>query len=259
MVLSVCLSSAGRIHAPVQIVGQQELKDAEVVVKGAGTENDPYIIEDWQIDASGSDYGLLIKNTEAHVLISELVVDGAEVSNLRLIEVENVTVKGCKLIDSENGVEVINGKNVELTRNQVTENKFGISLADGTTRTTIKRNLVRSNQFGIFLGRTELNEILYNQIEKNSWNGIYIEGSSRANTFHHNNFIDNRVSPVRAEGRLNNWNTEDAGNYWSDYTGEDEDGDGLGDTAFEIPSSHTKIYDHNPLIEPCTDTYNQDD
>lgn len=258
MVLSVGLSSAGRTHAPIQIIGQKELKDAEIVVEGSGTENDPYVIKDWQIDASGFDYGLLLKNTEAYVLISELEVSGAEVSNLSLREVENVTVEGCKLVDSENGVEVINGKNVELTRNQATANKFGISVADGT-RTTIQHNLVRSNQFGIYLGNTELNEIIYNQIDKNSWNGVYVEGSSRANTFHHNNFIDNQVSPVRAEGRLNNWNSEDAGNYWSDYTGEDEDGDGLGDTAFEIPSSHTKIYDHNPLIEPCTDTYNQDD
>lgn len=258
MVLAVGLSCLGRTHAPIQIVGQQELKESEVVEEGSGTENDPYIIKNWQIDASGSDYGLLLKDTEAYVLISELEVSGAEVSNLRLKGVENVTVKGCKLVDSENGVEVINGKNLELTRNRVTTNKFGISVVDGT-RTTLQHNLVRSNQFGIYLESTELNEILYNQIAKNSWNGVYVEGSSRANTFHHNNFIDNQVAPVRAEGRLNNWNSEDAGNYWSDYTGEDEDGDGLGDTAFEIPSSHTKIYDHNPLIEPCPDTYNRND
>lgn len=257
MVLAVGLSCIGRTHAPIQIVGQQELEEAEVVEKGSGTENDPYIIKDWQIDASGSDYGLLLKDTEAYVLISELEVSGAEDSDLSLKELENVTVKGCKLVDSDKGAEVINGEKVILTHNQVTSNKFGISVTGGA-RTTIQHNLVRSNRYGIYLERTKLNEILYNQIEKNARYGIHVSGSARANTFHHNNFIDNEVASVNVLGRLNKWNSEDAGNYWSDYTGEDEDGDGLGDTAFEIPSSHTKIYDHNPLIEPCPNTYDQD-
>lgn len=258
MVLSVGLRSTGKTHEPVRIVGEEELKETKVVDGGSGTENDPYLIKDWKIDASGSDYGLFLRGTKAHVSISGLEITGAEVSNLSLKEVENVTVKGCNLKDSVNGVEVINGKEVELTRNRVISNKFGISIVDGI-RTTTEHNLIRSSKFGIYMESVELNEVIYNQIEENSWNGIYIEGSARTNTFHHNNFIDNKIAPVRAEGRLNNWNGDNAGNYWSDYVGEDEDGDGIGDTAFEIPSSHTKIYDYKPLVEPCPDTYSQDD
>ncbi|MBS3788443.1 right-handed parallel beta-helix repeat-containing protein [Candidatus Bipolaricaulota bacterium] len=258
MVLAVGLISAARTYESVRIVGEKSLEEAEVVDGGSGTENDPYVIKDWQIDASGSDYGLLLKGTDAYILISELVVSGARNANLSLREVENVTVKGCKLKNSDNGVEVINGKHVELDHNRVTSNKFGISIVKGS-RSTIKHNLIRSNKFGIYLESVELNEISYNQVEKNSWNGVYVDSTSRTNTFHYNNFIDNQVAPIRAANRLNNWNGEEAGNYWSDYTGEDQDGDGIGDTAFKIPSSQTKVYDYKPLVEPCSDTYNQVD
>ena len=45
---------------------------------------------------------------------------------------------------------------------------------------------------------------------------------------------------------LNTWNSSEIGNYWSDYEGEDADGDGVGDTPYLI-NSHTGSMDYLPV------------
>jgi len=44
------------------------------------------------------------------------------------------------------------------------------------------------------------------------------------------------------------WDCGSYGNYWSDYTGIDEDGDGIGNTPYQIPGGNNK--DRYPLMEP---------
>jgi hypothetical protein len=67
---------------------------------------------------------------------------------------------------------------------------------------------------------------------------------SENNTFFHNNLIDNKR---QADDYKNVWDNGVEGNYWSDYSGSDSDGDGIGDTPYYIP---TDAQDRYPLMAP---------
>ncbi|TDA33944.1 MAG: hypothetical protein DSO02_03230, partial [Hadesarchaea archaeon] len=55
-------------HAPIYIEGDGNFKPANGVRSGSGTKTDPYIIENWEIDASNA-HGIHIKNTTAYFVI----------------------------------------------------------------------------------------------------------------------------------------------------------------------------------------------
>ena len=76
---------------------------------------------------------------------------------------------------------------------------------------------------------------------------------SEGNIFHHNYFVDNERQVVSdfltpfssmSSGYLsaNAWDDGFEGNYWSDYTGVDQNGDGIGDSQFIIDANNQDRY-----------------
>jgi len=73
--------------------------------------------------------------------------------------------------------------------------------------------------------------------------GVVSAGDSRGNYIVGNSFIGNGLNG-RDPGEWNFWYDERGGNYWSDYTGADADGDGIGDEPYH------PLSDACPLIDP---------
>jgi hypothetical protein len=69
---------------------------------------------------------------------------------------------------------------------------------------------------------------------------------STGNRFYHNDF-SNTVQ-VQTDGLDNSWDNgyPSGGNYWSDYSGSDANGDGIGDTPYIIKGN---VSDHYPLMK----------
>ena len=134
-----------------------------------------------------------------------------------------------------------------------------------SSQNIIKNNNVSNNRDGIYLRDSSSNNITGNDISNNIKYGIRLDDSSN-NIIYLNNFINNTDS-VDSYGSTNIWNSTSQikytykgktymnylGNYWSDYTGSDKNGDGIGDAPYIINGDR----DNYPLIEPFENYFAQ--
>jgi nitrous oxidase accessory protein len=96
-----------------------------------------------------------------------------------------------------------------------------------------------------------------NSICNNNGIGLSITADNFGNIIYHNNFLENDQNAYDNCNNIwypatenNTWYNATLleGNYWSDYTGIDVDGDGIGDTPYNISdSSNQDLY---PLMQP---------
>ena len=62
-------------HARILIDGNSQFTPGNGVVSGSGSAADPYIIANWEIDASAGD-GIKVANTDAHFVIRNCAISG---------------------------------------------------------------------------------------------------------------------------------------------------------------------------------------
>jgi parallel beta-helix repeat protein len=117
------------------------------------------------------------------------------------------------------------------TGNIIFSNGTGISLHYISSRNTIKNNTIFDNKLGIGLGL--------------QWSGV---GGHR---IYHNDFISNQTQ-INENKTIANFQYWDdgypaGGNYWSDYTGQDINSDGIGDAPHHLLG---EANDNYPLMKP---------
>jgi parallel beta-helix repeat protein len=124
----------------------------------------------------------------------------------------------------------------------------------------ISGNRILNNQIGVWMIMSYYNNIERNDIADNDGYGIMhsvCEGGGGHNVFHHNNLYSNNQGDIQACNiglGTDFWysDTDEEGNHWSDYTGPDDDGDGIGDIPYEIDGDQSQ--DIYPLMEPLYST-----
>ncbi len=188
-----------RTHEPIYIYGDDEFTLDNGVISGSGTQEDPYIIEGWYIDACDTDYGIYVDHTQAHFVIRGCVIEKASDAGIYLNTVTNGNIEKCQVSLSHAGVSFFNASGNQLKESVLAKNCYGVVMMLG----------------------------------------------SEQNVIYANSFINNGSNALDRDC-LNAWSGE-TGNYWSDYIGTDQDGDGVGDRPY-----HT-LYDPTPLMKPPID------
>ena len=152
-------------HGPVHINGDGQFDTDDSVVSGDGSEGDPYIIENWRINAS-TGHGIWIENTNAHFII-----------------------RNCKIFNGTYGIYLKTAKNGVVSNNLLIKDGIGIYLYS-SSQNTFLNNTLNNSGTGIYIYLGSNDNIFENNDVLNGSAGISILASSNA-TFHNNTMANN--------------------------------------------------------------------
>ena len=142
-----------------------------------------------------------------------------------------------------------------ISKNNMVDGRGGISVTGpGSYNTIFGNNITGKSKCGIKIYHGSSNTVYENYVA-NSAVGVKLgfdyefpDRKVEDNVFYHNNFVNNTQYVVIGYVPDSNfWNNGKKGNYWSNYNGTDNDGDGIGDTPYIIDDNNTDYY---PLMEP---------
>ena len=187
-----------------------------------------------------SDNIIIDSNTEGvHIIGNSNTITGNTISNTGNLGIYLDVLQHSTI--SDNTISGINGDDGFY---------YGIRLVQ-VSYSTLSKNVILDNNVGIELQWDSSNNIFSdNEILDNKYFGIYISSdvaSSNNNVLYHNIFRNNvEAHSVNAQEVCSNtWYniTLREGNYWGDYPDADRDGDGIGDSPYNIPGgSNLDLY-----------------
>jgi len=223
-----------------------------------------------------------IVNQSIIVEKDNIVVDGAgytlegdgTIESIWLENRCNVTIKNMQITHFGGGIKIMgNCENNAIIGNNITDIGHetaanGIWVSFGASNNTISGNNITNNYVGIFVYMGGGNIISENYITANWGAGVWIAGGSNRimrndiinngvgvsvdigeNIIYHNNFVNNTVQAAvnEASSAVNIWDDgyPSGGNYWNNYNGTDNDGDGIGETPYAIDENNQDNY---PLV-----------
>jgi parallel beta-helix repeat protein len=138
------------------------------------------------------------------------------------------------------------------TANNNNGNGFALESSYGNM---LEVNMANDNSHaGLHVAFSSNNTLTGNTASDNAF-GMCIgaKGLAINNSIYHNTFVNNikqlNLKQGNIENSVNAWDDGSVGNYWSDYTGVDANGDGIGDTPYVIDEDNV---DRFPLMAPMS-------
>ncbi|MEM1847986.1 MAG: NosD domain-containing protein [Thermofilaceae archaeon] len=160
-------------------------------------------------------------------------VEGGEVreaGQVVLVRSRGVRVANLSISRASVGVLLYESSGITVENCTLSRNIWGIMLHTSHNN-TIRGNWVESSDVGIYLYESKGNLVAENALLRNGL-GLWLACSAR-NTVQGNCFIANRAQASAGCGE-NRWTDYGGGNYWSDGSDEDRDGDGYADDPYRV-------------------------
>jgi parallel beta-helix repeat protein len=208
---SVCTSKEGYLigywcsttpsltnRPPISISGNSGFTEANGVTNGIGTQEDPYIIENWEI-LSTTSHGIQISSTTSYFVIRNCVIKGTYQSyaGIYLSNVVNGKIENTSLTCNRDGIYMVSGSsNNILDGCKIGDNtQRGLYTQSSSSNNIIRNSLVFNNSYyGIDFGDTscQSNEVINCAIYANSRIGMsYVVGGYSGS--HNTKIINNTI------------------------------------------------------------------
>jgi len=159
---------------------------------------------------------------------------------------------GNTLTENAVGAALMFARNCEVTDNRAFANRRHGILLKQVEHSLFARNSVVGQNRGFFIQQAVGNRFEQNEISRNDI-GLYLSNQSEENIFVGNAFLDNteqvwQPTDEFEKGRLasNQFSEGGRGNFWSDYTGNDANHDGIGDTPYHQTDTFGYIVNRHP-------------
>lgn len=177
---------------------------------------------------------------------------------LHLMFSDDVRITDNELARNSVGIYLMYSTGVEIVGNRLLKNRgpsgYGIGLKE-TDRFSVRDNLFIGNRSGVYIdgspftasmpGEFTGNTLAFNDV------GFTFLPSAKGNELSGNNFIDN-IDQVSVAGRgtlaTNAFWKGDRGNFWSDYSGYDQNHDGIGDFVHESQTLFENLLEKQPAL-----------
>lgn len=184
-------------------------------------------------------------------LVENSIARNNNYEDIHLWNSDNNRVENCTFESNDHGVTIYSSKNNVITNCWVRTNNFGVYIQSSNSN-VVTDCVIEKNNFGIAIVSTSNNNLITKCTLKNNNLGGRISDSSDNNLVYHNNFMSNTQQAL--DYCTNYWDNgyPSGGNYWSNYTGEDVDNDGVGDIQYSIPGGMNR--DLYPFINPVKTT-----
>jgi parallel beta-helix repeat protein len=181
--------------------------------------------------------GILVDHSTDNVIINNEIIYNYE--GISLLYSSSNVVCGNTITSNNDGIYLYSSSNNVVSGNTIFSSNYDGIYLDSSSNNVVSSNVILHNDFsGMSFYSSSSNVVCGNTITSNSY-GINLALSSGNNTIYHNNF--NNTYQAWSES-TNVWNYGDEGNYWSDYSRQDLNEDGIGDTPYNIDAVNKDNY-----------------
>jgi len=218
------------------------------IIDGFGSENVVVItaenvtIRDFTVRNSGvnaTDCAMLLNYSRGVIIINNKIRENMNGISLRFSS-NNMILNNTIFSSALNGISLQSSSGNTISGNAITYSTNGVYLLSSSYNTISGNTVAYNTNAGIQFSSSSNNIISGNTVFSNYYGIQFI--LSGENTVYHNNLNNDRQAYADA---VNSWSYDGEGNYWSDYSGQDLNYDGIGDNPYTVDTS---IQDSYPLM-----------
>ncbi|MCW4017644.1 MAG: hypothetical protein NWF00_03010 [Candidatus Bathyarchaeota archaeon] len=203
-------------------------------------ERNSIILDGAGFTVKGDGTGVAVNMTCINAVAQNLKITNWECGVLGVFN--NNTIRDCYITQCGSGIKIY-AQYYAVVSNQLIDNDEGVRVGEGGLN-FFAGNTISENQVGLILYDSG-NLIVQNTILDSSTTAIHLMTQGWNQLVYGNNFEDNNRCLIDDttnrpdQTHIYPWDDGSRGNYWSDYTGVDTSGSGIGDIPYIIDTYRT--------------------